>query len=273
MTTEHGQKGSHMKHETHDAAADHDAPGDDSGPSGARGGAAARGTTRRARIGPGPGLAALAAVLALGPLAARAQETGVSGTEPVIGGPCEGCEAVFQALPEMLSPRARIAPAGEPGEPMRIVGTVTRADGSPAPGIVVYAYHTDARGIYPEPERPVAPAADRHGRLRGWASTDEEGRYRFDTIRPAGYPDSEIPAHVHMHIIEPGCCTYYLDSIEFEDDPLLTDEEREAHATGRGGSGLVDPRRDDRGVWVVTRDIVLGHRVPGYAETRGTPER
>jgi len=209
-------------------------------------------------------LAAAGALLAIGD--ARAQPAGITGGEPVIGGPCEGCEAVFQGLPAALSPRARLTPADEPGVPMRIEGTVTDRDGNAAPGIVVYAYHTDAHGIYPEPDEPIAYAADRHGRLRGWALTDEDGHYRFDTIRPASYPDSEVPAHVHMHVLEPGRSTYWIDSIEFEDDPRLTDEEREAHAAGRGGSGLADPTRDADGTWVVTRDIVLGLEVPGYSE-------
>ena len=39
--------------------------------------------------------------------------------EPVIGGPCEGCELVFVGKPEELAPETRIAAADEPGEPMR----------------------------------------------------------------------------------------------------------------------------------------------------------
>lgn len=179
---------------------------------------------------------------------------------PVIGLPCEGCEAVFVGMPDTLSFRARIAPETEPGEPMVIHGTVHDVDGSPAPGVIVYAYHTDATGVYP-PDDDYSGWARRHGRLRGWAITDDRGRYRFDTIRPASYPDQANPAHVHMHVIEPDCCTYYIDSIHFADDPLL--EARDPAGAARGGSGLVQPRRED-GVWVVERDIRLGQDVPGY---------
>lgn len=185
-------------------------------------------------------------------------------TEPIIGTPCEGCEAVFEGLPDTLSSSARIAAEEEPGEPLRIEGTVYDQRGRPAPGVIVYAYHTDARGIYPPNERFRGRAAYRHGLLRGWAKTNAEGRYRFETIRPASYPDSDIPAHVHMQVIEPGCCTYYITSIHFADDPLLSAEDRERMAEGRGGSGLVQPERDENGVWVVRRDIILGEGVPGY---------
>jgi protocatechuate 3,4-dioxygenase beta subunit len=189
--------------------------------------------------------------------------------EPIIGGPCEGCEAVFEGLPDTLTSTARIAPPDEPGEPMRITGTVYDQDGEPAPGVIVYAYQTNANGVYPPAEAFRGQAAYRHGELRAWVRSDGQGRYRFDTIRPASYPNNDIPAHVHMHVIEPGCCTYYLTSIHFADDPLLTAEERERVREGRGGSGLVTPERDASGVWLVTRDIHLGQVVPGYAEARG----
>jgi len=48
----------------------------------------------------------------------------------------------------------------------------------------------------------------------------------------------------------------WIDSIEFEDDRLLTLAQR-ARREGRGGSGIVTPRRDENGVWHAMRDIVL----------------
>lgn len=187
----------------------------------------------------------------------------VSGREPIVGLPCEGCEAVFQGLPATIAMSARIAPLGEPGAPMIIRGRVTTASGSPAPGIVVYAYQTDARGVYPTPNG-FAGAASRHGRLRGWARTGPDGDYRFDTIRPAPYPGEQLPAHVHLHVIEPGRQTYYIDDLMFDDDPLLTQAARERLTLGRGGNGIMRPIQDANGVWQARRDIVLGRRIPGY---------
>lgn len=169
-----------------------------------------------------------------------------------LGGPCEGCEWVFDDSPATLTSRARIAPATEAGAPMVIEGVVTTSRGDPAAGVIVYAYHTDQSGLYP-------PAGNRHGRLRGWASTDARGRYRFDTIRPGAYPQRDVPEHVHMHVIEPGVGTYYIDNLEFEDDPLNPRRRGE----DRGGTGLMRPMRRD-GVWQARRDIVLGRNIPGY---------
>lgn len=177
--------------------------------------------------------------------------------EPVIGGPCDGCEHVFEGLPKQLRSNARIAPVDEAGESMIIEGTVSEESGRAIEGIIVYAYQTDATGVYP---RSITP----HGRLRGWARTDENGRYRFETIRPGAYPDNDIPQHVHMHVIEPGRVTYYIDDILFEDDPLLTSSYLRRSQKGRGGKGLVRLRQDDQGKWHVRRNITLGMNIPGY---------
>lgn len=185
------------------------------------------------------------------------------GREPVVGLPCEGCEAVFQGLPATLSAAARIAPADEPGERMTLTGRVFDRAGSPKAGVIVYAYHTDRAGLYPRPAAAVAPAADRHGRLRGWAESGADGRYAFVTIRPAAYPTRDAPAHIHMHVIERGCATYYIDDVMFSDDPLLTTDARARFSNGRAGVGIATPVRQGAG-WSVTRDIQLGRAVPGY---------
>lgn len=212
-----------------------------------------------------PPLAALAGLMVVtaGASVAPRVNAGMQRGAPVIGLPCEGCEAVFEGLPSTLASTARIAPASEPGEPMVVTGRVLAPDGSPRAGVVVYAYHTNTRGLYPPPVRRSGPAGDRHGALRGWAVSDADGRYTFQTIRPGAYPTREAPAHVHMHVIERGCATYYLDDVMFTDDPLLTPAARQRLSNARGGSGIVTPVRQG-GAWHVTRDIHLGAQVPGY---------
>lgn len=182
------------------------------------------------------------------------RKAGAAEHEPVLGGPCEGCDWVFDSMPATLTASARIAPASEPGAPLVIAGVVRTPDGKAAKGVIVYAYHTDNTGIYPR-------ATTRHGALRGWARTDAQGRYRFDTIRPRAYPGRAVPEHVHMHVIEPGRGTYYIDELRFEDDPLLTSANRDTDE--RGGKGLVRPAHEND-TWRARRDIVLGRNIPGY---------
>lgn len=173
---------------------------------------------------------------------------------------------MFQGLPEPLTSTSYVAAPTESGRPMRIEGTVIDKRGRSASGVIVYAYQTNAQGLYPTDERFRGQAAFRHGRLRGWVQTDASGRYRFDTIRPTGYPNSDLPEHIHMHVIEVGCCTYYIDDVMFEDDPRLTPNMIRQLTLGRGGSGVVMPRPDGAGGYLVARDIVLGERIPGHPE-------
>ena len=199
-------------------------------------------------------------LIALGALATL--PTPAAASEPVVGLPCEGCDAVFVGMPKELTSTGRIAPRGEPGEKMVLTGRVLGADGKPRADVVVYAYQTDARGIYPKPEKSLGQWPDRHGRLRGWAVSGADGVYTFETIRPASYPDGRVPQHIHLHVIERGCATYYIDEVIFSDDPFLTTEQRQEQP-GRGGSGVTTPQRSP-GAWHVTRDIHLGKNIPGY---------
>ena len=180
--------------------------------------------------------------------------------EPTLGGACEGCDWVYDGLPANLPAVSRIAPARQAGAPMVLEGVVTSLRGAPAGNVIVYAYHTDQGGIYPA-------GANRHGSLRGWAKTDASGHYRFDTIRPGAYPGRTVPEHVHMHVIEPGVGTYYIDNLEFEDDPLNRPLNDDRRGEARGGSGLMLPVRRS-GTWQARRDIVLGRNIPGYPQAR-----
>lgn len=169
---------------------------------------------------------------------------------------CEGCEAIHERSFDGLTSTAIIPPAGEPGERMVLTGRVTRPDGrTAAPGVVVYAYHTNTGGVYPT-RGDEQGWARRHGYLRGWVVTDARGDYRFETIRPGPYPGRTDPAHVHLIVKEPNRQEYWLDEVVFTDDPRVTPRYR-ASQGARGGSGIVTPVRDPNGIWQVRRDIVL----------------
>ena len=174
--------------------------------------------------------------------------------------PCEGCGA-FEA-PANLGWSTRIAGPDEPGEPLTVSGVVYRPDGrTPAGGVILYLYHTNARGVYPR-RGDETGMGRRHGYLRSWLRTDAQGRYRFTTIRPGSYPGRTDPQHIHVTVLEPGREEYWLDSFVFDDDPRLTAAER-ARLRNLGGSGILHPTRQAGG-WTATRNIVL----PTPEETR-----
>jgi hypothetical protein len=174
------------------------------------------------------------------------------------------CRGPYEGMPATIRTHDRIAPAGAAGTPLRITGRTLDLEGRPRGGVIVYAYQTDKDGIYPPVHPPRSNASNFHGSLRGWVRSDAQGRYIFDTIRPGGYGGN--PQHVHLHVIEPGCATYVIDDLIFDDDPdflRLTPEQRQSVVPGKGGSGLTKLRRRGEG-WEVTRDVHLGKGIAGY---------
>ncbi|MBL7842228.1 MAG: intradiol ring-cleavage dioxygenase [Cyclobacteriaceae bacterium] len=185
-----------------------------------------------------------------------------SSTEKQVGGGCEDCDLMFAGIPANLSWKTKIASEDEPGEPMIISGVIYKNDGkTPAPGVILYIYHTDDKGLYSP--APKQTQARRHGHLRGWMKTDEQGRYEFKTIRPASYPNSRNAQHIHPIIKEPGLSYYWIDDYLFEDDPLLSDGDK-AMQREHGGPGIIKLVKTPEGVWKGKRDITLGLNIPGY---------
>lgn len=113
--------------------------------------------------------------------------------------------------------------ADEPGPRIVASGRLLDAKGKPLAGALVYAYQTDVRGWYAaEAPHISADSGDQqHARLFAYVKTDAKGRFALHTIRPSGYPRSDLPAHIHVEA--EGLVTEIL----FEDDPRLDPEGRE----------------------------------------------
>lgn len=184
--------------------------------------------------------------------------------QPVIGGRCEGCEAIhetpiaFNKLPWIDT----LPDFNEAGPKIVISGIIYKIDGkTPAPNIVLYVYHTDQKGNYSLKGNETG-WGKRHGYIRGWMHTNEKGEYKFYTLRPASYPNSTAPQHIHPTIKEPGKNEYWIDEFVFDDDPNLTATERNK-LPQRGGSGIIK-LRNENGILKGERNIILGKNVPDY---------
>lgn len=178
-----------------------------------------------------------------------------------VGGHCEGCEAVLEYGNKHLSPTDTLPDYNLPGKHLKITGTIFKNDGkTPAPGIILYIYHTNTKGIYARKGNERG-WAKKHGYIRGWIKTGTDGKYTFYTLRPVAYPDRSEPEHIHPLIKEPGVNAYYIDEYVF-DDALLSAEKRN-RLENRGGNGIVKPVKKN-GFYEVKRDIVLGRNIPDY---------
>lgn len=152
----------------------------------------------------------------LGPAASRlSADVGVS-VGPVEGGPVSP-EDRFNGGGAREAPwSTTIGDPPEAGERLTLTGTVFDKENQPRQGVTVYAYHTDRRGLYRY--RPWSPPQP-----RGWTRTDAQGRYEFNTIKPAPYPWGGTAAHVHMTLALPGKTEWWVPGLCFAGDPLLSD--------------------------------------------------
>jgi protocatechuate 3,4-dioxygenase beta subunit len=163
------------------------------------------------------------------------------------GAPCGSCIA-----PEKLAWKTAIPPQKEPGEPLVITGKVFQPDGTtPAEGIVLWVYHTDATGYYNEKDDAS------HPRLKGWMKIGADGKYEFSTIRPGAYPHRTTPAHIHAHVYGPGYSERSIEDYWFKDDPRINEKELKNAADNGGHPVVVGLKRGSDGVWRGERDITL----------------
>jgi protocatechuate 3,4-dioxygenase beta subunit len=179
-----------------------------------------------------------------------------------VGGPCEGCEAIYEYGDRYLTSIDTL-PGFFQYEPQLIIsGQVLMVDEkTPAKDVILYIYHTNPSGIY-ETKGDEKGWAKRHGYIRSWAKTDDNGKYTFYTFRPGAYPNRKVPQHIHITVKEPDKNEYYIEGFFFDDDPLLTEEQRK-NLRHRGGSGIVTINQT-ASLLEAKRDIILGKNIPDY---------
>ena len=187
-------------------------------------------------------------------------------TKKLVGGGCDGCEIMFVGMPTSILSVDTSVGWTEKGQKLLVTGKVYKIDGkTPAPNVIIYYWQTDNNGYY-SPTNGMDEKAKRHGHIRGWVKTDENGNYSIYTIKPAPYPNDNIPAHIHTSIKEPNIDNeYYIDEFIFDDDRLLTGEKRKA-LENRGGSGVLRVLISDN-LQIAEHNIILGLNIPNYPET------
>jgi protocatechuate 3,4-dioxygenase beta subunit len=115
----------------------------------------------------------------------------------------------------------------EPGTRITVSGIILDASGRPQSGKLIYVYQTSSEGWYSDtaPHINQNEGDRRHARIFGYLRTDAEGKFSFTTVKPKGYPHSDLPAHIHIEI-EVDKNKYFISELLFDDDPRLVGEIR-----------------------------------------------
>lgn len=118
-----------------------------------------------------------------------------------------------------------------PGPALYVKGAVLDGKGAPVAGADVDVWHSSSVGLY-EQQDPEQTGMN----LRGMLTTDDEGRFWFKTVKPAGYPlpvegvvgdllraqgrQHFRPAHLHFMVVKSGFKTL-ISQVYASDDPFL----------------------------------------------------
>lgn len=111
------------------------------------------------------------------------------------------------------------------GERIIVTGRVVDDDGNPVRNTLVEVWQANAAGRYrhrrDQHHAPLDPNFLGFGRFL----TDENGAYRFTTVRPGAYPwenhpNAWRPAHIHFSLLGPSWTSRLVTQMYFPGDPL-----------------------------------------------------
>ena len=117
--------------------------------------------------------------------------------------------------------------AGEPlGERIIVTGRVLDGDGRPVRNGLVEVWQANAAGRYIHKNDGHPAPLDPNFSGAGRCLTDEEGRYRFVTIKPGAYPwknhdNAWRPAHIHLSLFGEAFRSRLITQMYFPGDPLF----------------------------------------------------
>ena len=116
---------------------------------------------------------------------------------------------------------------GEPlGERIIVTGRVLDGDGRQVRNGLVEVWQANAAGRYTHQNDAHPAPLDPNFSGAGRCLTDDEGRYRFVTVKPGAYPwknhdNAWRPAHIHFSLFGPSFRSRLITQMYFPGDPLF----------------------------------------------------
>ena len=140
-------------------------------------------------------------------------------------------------------------PGRAQGQVILLMGRVLNANGEPVAGARVEIWQANAFGRYTHPSDQNPAPLDPNFEGYGVQLTDAEGRYRFKTVKPYGYPTQiegwQRPPHIHFDVS--GQMDKLVTQMYFEGDPLNEKDRllQSSWAQERLVARLLPPTADD----------------------------
>jgi catechol 1,2-dioxygenase len=210
----------------------------------------------------------------------KERKAGITGGTPrTIEGP------LYVPGAPVVNYEARLDDGTEKGEVFFMEGQVKDTAGKPIPGATVEVWHANTMGFYSHCNGPPQSPFN----LRRTIKTDEQGRYRFRSILPAGYgcpPEGNTqklldllgrhgqrPAHIHFFVSAPGYrhLTTQInlagDKYVYDDFAFATREGLVVEAVRQNDPAKIKERGLDGPFSEIRFDFSLNKEVKGLPET------
>ena len=145
------------------------------------------------------------------------------------------------------------------GERIHIEGRVFDGDGQPVPDVMLEVWQADAQGRFADPQdKRALPNAAFRG--FGRCSTDENGAYVFDTIKPGSVPDPDgkpQAPHILLAVFARGMLRHLYTRIYFGDEAANAADPVLAIVPAERRSTLIAARESGNGNAVYRLDLRL----------------